>query len=406
MDGQDPPPNTPSQTPELTNNETTRPSNPPSHQIPQFTIGDYAPPTDGQDPPPNSPSHQTPELTNNEMAAPPNPPSHQIPQFTINDDAPPMDGQDPPPNSPSHQTPELTNNEMATPPNPLSHQIPQFTTTDNAPPTDRQDPLPNSLSHQTPELTNNETTRPSNSLSHQIRQFTMDEQELPPNPQVHQLPDLTNKEIAPPPNPLSHQTAEFANNGNTPPTDGQDLPPNPQSHPKPQATAPHPRIDGISLPNSGQKPQPFIFQGAHQPDEAFRPPNFKTNPFVFRSNVNPPRQEGPSRGQIPGKRRRDSSSQGPISKRQRARSADPQDNRCPSPDISTTSNIPAHIVLQILEVRDKQAREGLLNDIRHLMTDAFRTPGSTGPTSTAALTEDKILEIIRPLFAPQPTSGE
>jgi hypothetical protein len=141
-----------------------------------------------------------------------------------------------------------------------------------------------------------------------------------------------------------------------------------------------------------------------------------TNPFSFRQPVSRPRddrprEEGPSQGQVLHKRRLDSLPQGPNTKRARARSLDPQSNLYPAPDLSTlsdiptTSNIPAHVVLRILQVRDQHAWEDLLNDIRRLMAEAFPTPSLTGSTSTIPLSQDRILEIIRPLLMPQSTSG-
>jgi hypothetical protein len=52
-------------------------------------------------------------------------------------------------------------------------------------------------------------------------------------------------------------------------------------------------------------------------------------------------------------------------------------------------------------MRDKQAREDLLSDIRRIMAVTFDTPNPTG-----ALTEDKILEILRPLLTPDSMMGK
>ncbi|KIM70970.1 hypothetical protein PILCRDRAFT_17552, partial [Piloderma croceum F 1598] len=220
-------------------------------------------------------------------------------------------------------------------------------------------------------------------------------QESPPNPDSHQIPQLANNEITvpigarePPPNPDSHQipqltinqTALSANLA----TSGQDQPPNSQPH-QPQLTTNegslpmdrrHPPSNTQTLestdsqPNAdrGHDPQPdhtslppsFIFGVARQPEQSFQPPMDTTNPFSFRQPVSRPpndrpREEGPSRGQVLHKRRRDSSPQGPGTKRARARSLDLQSNLYPAPDLSTlsdiptTSNIPAHIVLRILQ---------------------------------------------------------
>jgi hypothetical protein len=59
----------------------------------------------------------------------------------------------------------------------------------------------------------------------------------------------------------------------------------------------------------------------------------------------------------------------------------------------------------MLEVRDREVREDFLNELRRILTDTIRAPNFTGQTAAAALTEDKILEIIRPLL-PKTPSGK
>jgi hypothetical protein len=428
----------------------TPPSNSPLPQILTPT-NDIAPSMDGQDPSANPELHQIPQL-NNEVPVfiggqepLPNPDSHQMPQLN-NEVLVPTGGQEPPLNPDSHQMPQLNNEVLVPiggqelPPNPDSHQIPQLVNNEVLVPIGGQELPPNPDSHQIPQLVNNEITVPIGG------------QEPPLNPDSHQIPRLANNEITvpiggqePPPNLDSHQMPQLAND-QTPPsanpaTSGQDQPPNSQPYQPPQLTTnegslPMDRRDPPlntqtfestdSQPNAnrGHDPQPdhtslppsFIFQVARQPEQSFQPPMNTTNPFSFKQPVSGPpddrpREEGPSRGQVLHKRRRDSLPPGPSTKRVRARSLDPQSNLYPAPDLSTlsdipaTSNIPAHVVLRILQVRDQHAREDLLNDIRRLMAEAFPTSSLTGSTSTIPLSEDRILEIIRPLLMPQSTSG-
>jgi hypothetical protein len=100
-----------------------------------------------------------------------------------------------------------------------------------------------------------------------------------------------------------------------------------------------------------------------------------------------------------GRRGRDSSPQAAVSKRQRrAHSAEPRTQH--NSQLSTSNLISPHIVLQILEERDKWTRESLLSDMRIIVTETLRdATGLTGPTTHDTLTEGTILEIIRPLIS-------
>jgi hypothetical protein len=52
----------------------------------------------------------------------------------------------------------------------------------------------------------------------------------------------------------------------------------------------------------------------------------------------------------------------------------------------------------MIEVRDRKVREKFLNELRCILTDALRGWDSTGSTTTDALTQDKILQIITPFL--------
>ena len=67
-----------------------------------------------------------------------------------------------------------------------------------------------------------------------------------------------------------------------------------------------------------------------------------------------------------------------------------------------STSIHPHTLLQILDIRDQQARRDLLKDIRLLLTKKLRTFGLTG---SGAYTEE-IIEIVIPLLAQKSTLGK
>lgn len=73
-----------------------------------------------------------------------------------------------------------------------------------------------------------------------------------------------------------------------------------------------------------------------------------------------------------------------------------------------SNGISPHVVLQILEERDKWTREGLLNDMRLTVAETLRNTGSTAltTTDTDTLTEGVILKIIQPLLVPNLMAGK
>jgi hypothetical protein len=60
----------------------------------------------------------------------------------------------------------------------------------------------------------------------------------------------------------------------------------------------------------------------------------------------------------------------------------------------------------MLEIRDREVREDFLKELRCILSDALRTRDLTGPTAADTLTQDKILDIIKPLLATKSASGK
>ena len=217
-----------------------------------------------------------------------------------------------------HLGPQITNNEttdeQGPPPNPQLQQIP--TSNQSSLPMDRQDPSPNLQLQQTSRVTNDET---------------MDEQDLPPNPQLQKIPtskqsSLPTDEQDPPPNPQLQQTSRITNDKTM---DKQDLPPNPQLHQTPELVVPYPHNGEIPLPTTshdltttplptdsqeGLERPPPAESTPHTHDPTFQPPIFKENPFLFQSEPGRQVNMSRSRGQILGRRLRDSLRQGRASK--------------------------------------------------------------------------------------------
>jgi hypothetical protein len=93
--------------------------------------------------------------------------------------------------------------------------------------------------------------------------------------------------------------------------------------------------------------------------------------------------------QILGVRRRSSSP--PTPKRQRTRSAEPDVPHTNEP--LSLNSIPAHTILQILEVRDRQAREVLLGDLRHLFAESS---SATQSATTKSLPQSEDIDMDSP----------
>jgi hypothetical protein len=71
-----------------------------------------------------------------------------------------------------------------------------------------------------------------------------------------------------------------------------------------------------------------------------------------------------------------------------------------------STSIPTHTLLRILEVRDQQTRQDLVDDIRLLLAENFCTLDSTGSVAPVTYTEDKIIEIVTPLLMRKSVSGK
>jgi hypothetical protein len=334
-------------------------------------------------------------------------------------------GGDAPPNSQLQHVPKLTQADSIrgqnTPPMPSSHQTPT-----HIEPIARQDPSPGPQSQPTSRPLNDETMGEPIPQSHQTPTHTepIAGQDPSPGPQSQPASRPLNDETMGEPIPQLHQTP--ADIEPHPPITGQDPPPGPQSQPtsRPlndetvEEQVPPPIAQSHQIPNTGglllatgstptspstdsqsgpERINLFKLQSrSHQHPVAFRPPTFTTNPFSPQNN--PDHQLNASQ-QVLGRRHRDSSPQGRVPKRLRARNEEPEIPHNHSNEIS------AHIVLDMLEVRDREVREDFLNELRRILTDTIRAPNFTGQTAAAALTEDRILEIIRPLL-PKTPSGK
>jgi hypothetical protein len=422
--GGDAPPNSQLQhVPKLTQADSIRGQNTPpmpsSHQTPT-----HIEPIAGQDPSPGPQSQPTSRPLNDETMGEPIPQSYRTPTHIE-----PITGQDPSLGPQSQPTSRSLNDETMGEPIPQSHRTPT-----HIEPIAGQDPSPGPQSQPASQPLNDETMdervpspipQSHQTLTH-IEPIAGQDLSLDPQSQPASQPlnDETMDERVPSPIPQSHQTLTHIEPH--PPITGQDPPPDPQSQPTSRPLndetvdeqVPPPIAQSHQIPNTGglllatgstptspstdsqsgpERINLFKLQSrSHQHPVAFRPPTFTTNPFSPQNN--PDHQLNVSQ-QVLGRRHRDSSPQGRVPKRLRARNEEPEIPHNHSNEIS------AHIVLDMLEVRDREVREDFLNELRRILTDTIRAPNFTGQTAAAALTEDRILEIIRPLL-PKTPSGK
>ena len=384
--------------------------------------------TEGQDHQP----YQTPRSTN----------SH------TNTDGTPVqiEGQD----SQPHRTPHLTNLHSNTDGTPIqtegqdrqAHPTPHLTDSHtNANGTPIQTEGQDCQSHQTPHITDSHTN--ANGIPVQ----TEDQDR-----QLHQTPHTTDSHTNANGIPMQtegqdrrtpHPTNLHTNTNGTPmQTEGQDPQPHQTPHlndshtntngtpmqaegqdpQTPHLTDSHTTPNGIPMQTEGQDPQPnqtpsaplFNFQqgllesGSYNfgtTNQPFQPQNLETMNFLLHNSghrsANTREQRGDSSppSQALGRHRRDSSPQDLHAKRLRTSSAPQTSHSEPSP--MSTSILP-HTLLQILDVRDQQARRDLLEDIRLLLTEKLHT---FGPTGSGAHTEE-IIEIVTPLLTQKSTLGK